>query len=112
MLIDGASRSLLEETAQAITTLAQDINTAVNSQEIDKMIELPELREALRGCARASVAASAKTLQNIQVYGPTMLMEEAHKEAIMAAVKVCAVAQLYCCVAPHESFYKVLHIFF
>ena len=67
LLIDQASRSLLEETAAALHALTTDIVQAVGSPEVEGMIQDEALKSNLRLAARSTNSASQKTLQQIQV---------------------------------------------
>jgi hypothetical protein len=67
LLIDQASRSLLEETAAALHALTAEIVLAVASPEVDGMIQDEALKSNLRLAARSTNSASQKNLQQIQV---------------------------------------------
>lgn len=67
LLIDPASRSLLEETAAALHALTTEIVQAVASPEVEGMIEDEALKSNLRLATRTTNGASQKTLQQIQV---------------------------------------------
>ncbi len=67
LLIDNASRALLEETAVALHALTADVLQAVHSTEIEGMIESTDLKASLRASAQATNDSSGKTLTQIQV---------------------------------------------
>jgi hypothetical protein len=67
LLIDHASHSLLEETAAALHALTTEIVQAVQSPEVEGMIEDDGLKANLRTAAKSTNAASQHTLKQIQV---------------------------------------------